>query len=91
MVVIRLDFTGESDQEVTAAFIKEFQQLCVDLEVPLSFKAAGIDAAKFEQCISKMAEDAFDDQCTPGNPRFPLVVELEGILRKAYHGNDIKV
>lgn len=80
---------GATDNEVAANFAKAFINLGKEMGVPTSFRDAGIDEKKYESLIGKMAEDAFDDQCTPGNPRFPLVKELEVILRKAFRGDDI--
>ena len=37
-------------------------------------------------CLDEMAEAAFDDQCTPANPRYPLVSELKKVLIDAYNG-----
>lgn len=56
------------------------------LDMPLTFKAANVNEALFLEKIDQLAEDAFDDQCTPGNPRFPIIPELKEILLQAYHG-----
>lgn len=78
--------TGANDAEICQDFVNKFQGLCQQLQVPKTFKELGIDERVYEEAIAALAEQAFDDQCTPGNPRFPLVKELEEILRSAYHG-----
>lgn len=56
------------------------------LDMPLTFKAANVNEALFLEKIDQLAEDAFDDQCTPANPRFPMIPELKEILLQAYYG-----
>lgn len=56
------------------------------LDMPLTFKAANVNEALFLEKIDQLAEDAFDDQCTPANPRFPIIPELKEILLQAYYG-----
>jgi len=85
-----IGLAGKTDEELAAAFATRFQQLCTDLSVPLTFKAANVDEAKFLENLTSMAEEAFDDQCTGSNPRFPLATELEAVLRKAYYGGPLK-
>ncbi len=38
--------------------------------------------------VDKLSEDAFDDQCTGANPRYPLISELKQILLDTYYGRD---
>lgn len=60
------------------------------LEMPQSFQAAGgISEAAFFEKLDQIAEEAFDDQCTSANPRFPMIPELKNILIQAYCG-DVK-
>ena len=60
------------------------------LEIPKSFKEAGIDEAEFIAKIDMLADRAFEDQCTTANPRVPLVSELKQILIDSYYGNEVK-
>lgn len=41
------------------------------------------------QKLDEMAEQAFDDQCTGSNPRYPLIAELKELYRKAYYGEPL--
>lgn len=58
-----------------------------EVEAPLSFQEAGINEIDFLNALDDMAANAFDDQCTGTNPRYPLVGELKEILIQAYYGN----
>jgi acetaldehyde dehydrogenase/alcohol dehydrogenase len=85
-----LGLTGNTDSELAAAFADRFMSLSAELGVPNNFKALGVDEAKFLSYIHEIACDAFDDQCSPANPRFPLIVELEELLKKSYYGGALK-
>ncbi|MFT6986871.1 MAG: acetaldehyde dehydrogenase/alcohol dehydrogenase, partial [Psychromonas sp.] len=63
-------------------------ELKVELNIPLSIQAAGVDEAEFLAAVDDLAEQAFDDQCTPANPRYPLVSELKAVLIASYYGTD---
>ncbi|MCS5873306.1 hypothetical protein LN650_12795 [Klebsiella pneumoniae subsp. pneumoniae] len=44
--------------------------------MPKSIREAGVQEADFLAHVDKLSEDAFDDQCTGANPRYPLISEL---------------
>ena len=46
----------------------------------------GVDEKHFLETLDNMVEDAFDDQCTGANPRYPLMSELKEMYLKAYYG-----
>lgn len=56
------------------------------LDIPASIQAFGVKEADFLAKIDTLAEDAFDDQCTGANPRYPLISELKQILLDTYYG-----
>jgi acetaldehyde dehydrogenase/alcohol dehydrogenase len=58
------------------------------MNVPTTFKDAGCDEAKFIGLLDELALKAFDDQCTPANPRFPLVSELKEVLKQSFYGEE---
>ena len=64
-----------------------FQHINNDLNIPKSFKEAGIDEQEFLAKVDILADRAFEDQCTTANPRLPLVSELKQILLDSYYGN----
>ena len=71
-----------------SAFSNVFGDLCVVLEIPQSIQAAGVDEKKFFANLDNLAEEAFDDQCTSTNPRYPLISEIKQLYANAYYGND---
>ena len=50
-------------------------------------KDYGIDEKHFLDTLDAMVEQAFDDQCTGANPRYPLMSEIKDMYLKAYYGN----
>jgi acetaldehyde dehydrogenase/alcohol dehydrogenase len=57
-----------------------------ELDIPASIREAGVSEADFLAKVDSIALEAFDDQCTGANPRFPLVSELKTILLDSYYG-----
>ena len=75
--------------EKTARLVRAIEALKRDLGIPASLREAGIAEADFLQKLDEMAEQAFDDQCTASNPRYPLIAELKELYRKAYYGEPL--
>ncbi|EFL86078.2 hypothetical protein HMPREF0326_01781 [Desulfovibrio sp. 3_1_syn3] len=75
--------------EKTARLVRAIEALKCDLGIPASLREAGIAEADFLQKLDEMAEQAFDDQCTASNPRYPLIAELKELYRKAYYGEPL--
>jgi acetaldehyde dehydrogenase/alcohol dehydrogenase len=55
------------------------------LDLPGTIKEAGVSDASFQPQVRRMAEQAFDDQCTGANPVYPSIDELEALLQLAFH------
>lgn len=81
-----LGLTGKSDQELFSKLLGAIRQLKIDCEIPLTIKDAGVDEAAFLETLDQMSLDAFDDQCTGANPRYPLVEEIKQLYLKCYYG-----
>ncbi|ABV87364.1 bifunctional acetaldehyde-CoA/alcohol dehydrogenase [Shewanella pealeana] len=79
---------GVSDEEKVEALIKKVDELKETIGIPCSIQAAGVNEADFLAKLDELAEDAFDDQCTGANPRYPLISELKQVLLASYYGND---
>ena len=57
-----------------------------ELDIPSSIQAAGVPEADFLAKIDTLSVEAFDDQCTGANPRYPLIKELKQVLLDSYYG-----
>ena len=66
------------------------ESLKAELGIPKSIREAGVQEADFLAHVDKLSEDAFDDQCTGANPRYPLISELKQILLDTYYGREFK-
>ena len=73
-------------EEGVDALAKACAALAKDIGLETSFKGMGIDEAEWFAKIDEMAVLAFEDQCSPANPRVPLVEDMKKILAAAYKG-----
>ncbi len=78
--------SGATDQEKFNNLLVKIDELKAKVGVPATIKAAGVDEAKFLATLDEMVEQAFDDQCTGANPRYPLMSELREMYLRAYYG-----
>ncbi len=81
---------GESDADKVEALVKAIEALKKAVNIPASIQEWGIPEDEFLRNLEMLAEDAFDDQCTPANPRYPLIPEIKEIYLKAYYGPKYK-
>lgn len=70
--------------EGVAMFADACEELCAKVGVACNIKSQGIDKAAWEESVHRMAMNAYEDQCTPANPRMPMVHDMEAILRTIY-------
>ncbi len=82
----RMNFPAYGNEEGVNSLIEEIKKLNNDLNIPKSFKEAGINEQEFLSKVDMLAERSFEDQCTTSNPRLPLVEELKQILLDSYYG-----
>ena len=66
--------------------IKAIDKLKAEIEIKPTIKEYGIDEQDFLNRLDQMSEDAFDDQCTGANPRYPLISEIKQMYLNAYYG-----
>lgn len=85
-----LNLKGSNDDQLVDSLIDFVVELTKSVGLKTSIKECGVDAAKFEASLQAMSEDAFDDQCTGANPRYPLIEDLKAIYKAAYEGTDPK-
>ncbi|MGN0467824.1 MAG: bifunctional acetaldehyde-CoA/alcohol dehydrogenase [Acutalibacteraceae bacterium] len=77
---------GKTDDESVAALIQKIEELKTTLGIKDSIKAYGIKENDFLFSLDEMTLEAFDDQCTGANPRYPLRSEIRQIYLNAYYG-----
>ncbi|MBR5609761.1 MAG: bifunctional acetaldehyde-CoA/alcohol dehydrogenase [Elusimicrobiaceae bacterium] len=81
---------GDDKDAKVQKLINMVEQLKADLNIPKSIKEYGIPEKEFLANLDKLSELAFDDQCTGGNARYPLVSEIKELYLKAYYGEPVK-
>ena len=82
----RLGLKAKTTEQGVESLIEAVKELNKDLNMPSTLKEAGIDEKEFLAKVDKLAEMAFEDQCTTANPRLPLVSEIKEIMLQAYYG-----
>lgn len=87
-VADHLGFREGNTEAKINALLNWLEELKTELNIPHSIKDAGVDEAEFMAAVDDLAEQAFDDQCTPANPRYPLIAELKEVLIASYYGTD---
>ncbi len=79
--------TGKTDEETLENFIAAIEELKAKVGIKKTIKDYGIDEKTFLDTLDDMTEQAFDDQCTGANPRYPLMSEIKEMYLRAYYGN----
>jgi acetaldehyde dehydrogenase/alcohol dehydrogenase len=77
-----------SPEDKVAALIKAINELKAKLEIKSSIQEYGVDEKEFLAKLDEMTEQAFDDQCTGANPRYPLMEEMKQLYINAYYGKN---
>ncbi len=77
---------GKDDKETLELFIAKVEELKAAVGIKKSIQEYGIDEKYFLDNLDQMVEDAFDDQCTGANPRYPLMSEIKEMYLRAYYG-----
>lgn len=83
-----LGITEGSDEEKLEKLIAKFDELKDKIGVKHSIRDYGISEEDFMKTLDEMSLQAFDDQCTGANPRYPLVEEIKELYLKSYYGGD---
>ena len=79
-----LGLGGSTNEEKVELLIKAIEELQAKVNMPKTIKEAGISEDAFYATLDEMVEQAFDDQCTGANPRYPLMSELKQIYINSY-------
>lgn len=81
-----LKLGGKTNTEKLENLIKAIDELKDKVGIKKSIKDYGIDEKDFLDNLDEMTEQAFDDQCTGANPRYPLMSEIKQMYLNAYYG-----
>ena len=79
---------GDRTAQKIEKLLTWLDEIKAELGIPTSIREAGVQEADFLAKVDKLSEDAFDDQCTGANPRYPLIAELKQILLDTYYGRE---
>ena len=85
-VATALGLKGKTDEEKVENLIKAVDELKAKIGIKKSIQEYGIDEKEFLERLDDMTEQAFDDQCTGANPRYPLMSEIKQMYLNAYYG-----
>ncbi|MFW7366907.1 bifunctional acetaldehyde-CoA/alcohol dehydrogenase [Vagococcus fluvialis] len=81
-----LGFKGNTTEELVDSLVTEIIKLGKDVGIDMSLKAQGVTQEVLDSTVDRMAELAYEDQCTTANPKEPLISELKQIIIDAYTG-----
>lgn len=70
------------------AYAQAVHDLAVRCGVKMSLREQGVDEQAFLNARRELALHAFEDQCTPANPRLAMIEDMEAIMTKAYYGKE---
>ena len=79
---------GKDDQDTLNKFIDKIEELKARVGIKKTIRDYGIKEEDFLATLDEMVENAFDDQCTGANPRYPLMSEIKEMYLRAYYGKE---
>lgn len=85
-----LKIGGKDDEEKLENLINKINELKERVGIKAAIKEYGIEEKAFLNTLDEMTEQAFDDQCTGANPRYPLMSEIRTMYLNAYFGHHFK-
>lgn len=84
-----LGLKASTPAEGVESYAKAVTKLAQSVGIDMSIQSLGVDEKAFKANIHTIAMNAYEDQCSPCNPRLPLIKDMEEILEKAYYGKDL--
>ncbi len=82
-----IGINGNSNEDKFNKLLNKIDELKSTVGIPKTIKDWGVDEGKFLESLDEMVEQAFDDQCTGANPRYPLMSEIKQMYLNVYYGN----
>ncbi|MGL4942030.1 MAG: bifunctional acetaldehyde-CoA/alcohol dehydrogenase [Thermoguttaceae bacterium] len=83
---LNLTSPNMTPEQRVEALISGIDTMKKTLDIPLSIQEYGIPEREFLDKLDQLSENAFDDQCTGANPRYPFITEIKELYLKAYYG-----
>ena len=77
--------TGRTNEEKVQALLNKIDELKREINIPMSISECGVSEADFLAAVDELAVEAFDDQCTPANPRYPLIEDIKQLYLNAFY------
>ena len=87
-VAENLGLGGNSDEEKLENLIKAIDELKEKIGIKKTIRDYGVNEQEFLSKLDEMSKQAFDDQCTGANPRYPLIEEIKQMYLEAYYGGE---
>ena len=84
-----LGLPASTPAEGVESYAKAVTALAQECGVEMSLQSLGVDEKAFKENIHTLAMNAYEDQCSPANPRLPLIKDMEEILENAYYGKKL--
>ncbi len=72
-------------EEGVESYAKACGELAMKIGIKMNFKSQGLDEQQYLASIEKLSYLAYEDQCSPANPRVPMVSDMQRILKDAYY------
>ncbi|MBC2580978.1 bifunctional acetaldehyde-CoA/alcohol dehydrogenase [Clostridium sp. DJ247] len=85
-----LNLGGNTEEEKIQLLIAAIDKLKDRVNIPKTISEAGVPKDKFYDTLDRMSEEAFDDQCTGANPRYPLISEIKQMYINVFEGTTSK-
>ncbi|WP_371377489.1 bifunctional acetaldehyde-CoA/alcohol dehydrogenase [Thalassotalea aquiviva] len=85
---LELSQPGDRTGDKVERLLAWLDELKVNLDIPKSIQLAGVSENDFMAKLDELSVEAFDDQCTSANPRYPLISELKEVLTASFYGKD---
>ncbi|MBP5426300.1 MAG: bifunctional acetaldehyde-CoA/alcohol dehydrogenase [Clostridiales bacterium] len=83
-----IGISGKDNKDKFNKLLKKIDELKDSIGVKHTIKDYGISEKEFLKTLDQMSEQAFDDQCTGANPRYPLISDIKELYLKAYYGGE---
>lgn len=79
---------GDSNEDKLENLIRKINELKEKIGIKRTIRDYGVDEQEFLNKLDEMSKQAFDDQCTGANPRYPLIEEIKQMYLEAYYGGE---